>query len=259
MNNDKFTIITSIYGALPVVKECVDSWFPLPENWNLIVYNSSVSSIDGTTEYLRQKQREYNFTLIEDGQTRSHTSAIKTILPKVKGDWILHLDSDAKLLDRSFFSWAENVAKTKKHKVYGRVHTRISARIDIREKYFNMNVANEMYLPRCHQWLMLFEKKYFIQKNISFDDIIMTAKIISHGKKLASQDGTKNYQYGDEIFIFGDTSWQLFWESIGDDLFCSFPDNAYNCWKHLNNQSCEWERANKKLILSGSFTRTDDS
>jgi hypothetical protein len=86
----------------------------------------------------------------------------------------------------------------------------------------------------------------------------MSAKITSYNKKLVSQDGTKNYQYGDDIFIFGDTSWQLFWESIGEDLFYRFPDEAYDCWKHLNNQSCEWERANKELILSGSFYRVAD-
>ncbi len=251
----KFTIITSLYGTLPVVKECIDSWLPLPPNWNLIVYNSAVSSIDGTTDYIRQKQKEHNFLLIEDGKTRSHTSAIKTIIPSIDGDWVLHLDSDAKLLNKFFFLWAEATAKSKKYKVYGKVDKRISARIAIRERYIHNNTVNEMYLPRCHQWLMMFEKEYFIQKNISFDDIIMTAKITSHGKKLASQDGTKNYDHGDEIFIFGDTSWQLFWESIGDDLFCSFPDEAYNCWKHLNNQSCKWDRVNRELILSGSFHR----
>lgn len=254
----KFTVITTVYGALSTVKECMDSWFPLPPNWNLIVYNSSVSSIDGTTEYLHKKQKEQNFTLIEDGVSRNHTSAIKVIFPKIDGDWVLHLDSDAKLLNKSFYYWADAMARYKKYKFYGKVTPRVSSKIGERDIYFNIDIPVEMYLPRCHQWLIMFEKEYFIKKNLSFDDIVMRATIESRRKSLLSPDGKKNYDYKDNVLIFGDTSWQLFWESIGDDVFFSLPDDIYQCWEHLNNRSCEWERNNRNLILSGSFVMKFD-
>lgn len=249
----KFTVISAIYGNLPVVRECMDSWFPLPSNWNLIVYNSKISDLDGTTEYLKQKQSEHGFVILEDGQTRAHTSAIRKIIKHVNGDWILHLDSDAKLVNRSFFGWVENAQpQFNKYKVWGRVTPRISAKIDNR-----IELKDILYLPRCHQWLLMFEKKYFIDKNISFDDVIINGILASPNSHMISRDDKITYQVGDNIKIFGDTSWQLFWESIGDDAFRSFPSEVYNCWQHLNNKSCQWERDNINIINNAGIQKTN--
>ena len=249
----KFTIISATYGNLPVVKECMDSWFPLPPNWNLVVYNSKISDLDGTTEYLRQKQEEQNFTLLEDGLTRAHTSAVRKLLTHAEGDWILHLDSDAKLINRYFFEWIETTKLQRiKYKVWGRVTSRISSKIDNRE-----NLKNMMYLPRCHPWLLMFEKKYILGKNLNFDDIIIEGKISSSNSHLVSQDEKIGYKCGDDIKIFGDTSWQLFWESIGDDAFRSFPTQGYNCWHHLNNKSCQWEVDNANIINKAGIQKTN--
>lgn len=249
-----FTIISAIYGNLPVVKECMDSWFPLPKNWNLIVYNSKISDLDGTTEYLKQKQAEQNFTILEDDKTRAHTSAVRQLMKHVESEWILHLDSDAKLLDKSFFDWVETTeAQRLKYKVWGRVTPRISSKIDNRK----VIKGNMLYLPRCHQWLLLFEKKYMVRKNINFDDIAIEGKVRSSNSHLVSIDNVTNYDSGDDILVFGDTSWQLFWESIGDDAFKIFPDKGYNCWQHLNNKSCEWEKNNADLINKLQIRKTN--
>lgn len=249
----KFTVICAVYGNLPVVKECMDSWFPLPPNWNLVVYNSRISDLDGTTEYLKQKQLEQGFVILEDSLTRTHTSAIRKLLSHVDGDWILHLDSDAKLVNRHFFDWITATKPQRaKYKVWGRVTDRISSKIENRPECKNM-----MYLPRCHQWLLMFEKKYLLRNKISFDDVIINGTLATSNGNMISDDGVITYKVGDSIRIFGDTSWQLFWESIGDDAFISFPEEGYNCWQHLNNKSCEWERENINIIKNAGIKKTN--
>lgn len=250
----KFTVISAIYGNLSVVKECMSSWFPLPPNWNLIVYNSKISDLDGTTEYLKQIQKDHNFLILEDGQTRSHTSAVRKLLKHADGDWILHLDSDAKLINRSFFGWIEATKLQRiKYKVWGRVPNRVSSKIDNRPEFKDV-----MYLPRCHQWLLMFEKKYILEKNINFDDILIEGKIGSYNSHLESEDRVVKYQTGDFVKIFGDTSWQLYWESVGDDAFINFPLDGYNCWRHLNNKSCQWERDNITIINNAGIRKTNE-
>lgn len=250
----KFTIISAIYGNLPVVKECMDSWFPLPPNWNLVVYNSKVSDLDGTTEYLKQKQLEQGFTILEDDLARAHTSAIRKLLNHVDGDWVLHLDSDSKLVNRHFFDWIETTKLQRiKYKVWGRVTPRITSKIDNRPECKNL-----MYLPRCHQWLLMFEKKYLLTNKISFDDVLINGTLATTNGNIISRDDVITYKVGDSIRIFGDTSWQLFWESIGDDVFISFPEEGYNCWQHLNNKSCQWERDNITIINNAGIRKTNE-
>ena len=75
----KTVIMCAVTGNLPVVKECIDSWLPLPENWELYIYKSKFTIIDGTSEYLESKKSERGITIIEDGEHRSHVWALTVL------------------------------------------------------------------------------------------------------------------------------------------------------------------------------------
>ena len=235
----KITVIASIFGNLEVVKECMDSWFPLPKNWDLIVYNNQVSDIDGTSEYVRKKQEEYKFLLIEDGKTRRHPEAINMLINKCQGEWILHLDSDAKLIDSSFYERMERYLEGTSFKVWGRIHRRV--RTDLKEKSKSME-DYFLYMIRAHQWILMFDKKFVNELNLDFGDFYGNLEISSGCTASRQIDSTKN------ITIFADTGWRLYWESAVRDLFGRFPDEVFKCWEHKNNASCRWYEKNKDKI-----------
>jgi hypothetical protein len=53
----KIDIIIAVAGGLRDLQDCIDSWFPIHPKYVLHVYNSAVSDIDGTTQYLIEKQK----------------------------------------------------------------------------------------------------------------------------------------------------------------------------------------------------------
>ncbi len=249
------TIISSIFGNLSVVKECVDSWLPIPPDWEIILYNNNISRVDGTTEYIRQKAKDFNIKLIE-GATLPHPEAVDILLSNAKSDWILHFDSDTKILDKKFYEWV-NTAVKQRYAVWGRVRggnvgnswsfTAPPRRISSKLKKAGSGEENQLYLIRAHPWLILFKKSFLNEKEIDFGTFHITGKY-DWGGVPKHFDGPGNVNANSTITIFGDTAWQLYWESFPLNLFGTIPFEACSYCEHKNNSSCSWLRANRELI-----------
>lgn len=241
----RVAIICAVTGNLPVVKECMDTWFPLPENWELLLYKSMLTYIDGTSDYVDAKKKEERVTVVEDGVHRGHAIALGVLMEEIKKkdfDWVVHLDTDAKLLNREFYAWAEKVFSEEKYKVWGRNHIRASSKIE--------DGKNILYLGRAHSWIILANVKFLLDNDISFDDLRIEAQISTIGvppKYLHSRQPLKG---GDKIKIFGDTGWQLYTEAARFGLYQNFPDEIYKMWQHKNNQSEIWKNKNIKAVQS---------
>lgn len=222
----KVDIIIPVCGNLPIVRECLESLYPIPENWKTIIYLSEMSSIDGTTDYLLNKQVEFGFDMINEGINVLHGKAVATMLERSTSPWVLHLDSDAKLLDRKFYSWAEESIYKEKFKVWGRV--------DGREPSPNLKTSMGVRLIRTQSWNVLFERRYVDKHGLSFSP--------------SSIEGTgevKNIK-NKKLRIWGDTSWEYFWKASKDDLFGRYPDDVWACWEHKGHSTVNW----KKSILA---------
>jgi hypothetical protein len=254
---DKITIISSVFGNLPIVKECMDSWFPLPENWELIVYNNDASKVDGTTEYVREMSKKHSFKLLEDGENRVHSKAIDLMLKHVTTEWVLHFDSDVLILNRDFYQWVKNAIQ-KKYTVWA-----VKEALDIghrwkTEKQFKNNLRtsskiqnlfvnyDEFYLPRIHQCVVLFNFEFLKMMDINFDNIAMVANC-EYGPLLRHRQN-KKIERDTKITIFGDTGWQLYWEADPLGLYCNIPEEIRNCFRHKFNSSCSWIHQNQKTL-----------
>lgn len=221
-------IIIPVMGNLPVVKDCIESLYPLPDGWSLYIYDSNVSEIDGTKEYLKSAQLNKKFKLIDEDKFASHGEAVQRLIAECKSDWILHVDSDAKLLDKNFYTRAQHFISKEKFKVWGRVDpTSVLPEFDRIPK---------IKLLRTYSWNILFDRNFFQTKKLSFSP-----------KKVDKQIKFEN-QSQERLFLWGDTSWQLFWESSRLDLFGRYPDEMWKCWKHLDHATVNWKLENKEKI-----------
>ena len=232
----KVAIISSVVGNFPISKECIDTWLPLPENWELFLYKSKYTYFDGTAEYLDEKKKEYNINIIEDGEHRTHTDALSILLNEVKPkqfDWLIHLDSDAKLLNRDFYTWAKKTFSEQKYKVWGKNHIRSTSKIQPYEKM--------LYLGRAHPWLIMVDMNFLEKHDLSFDDMRVEGRLT----KPTSLNKKNGLSRGDRITIFGDTGWQIYTEASRFGLYQNLPDEVYDMWHHINNQSVLWMRKNK--------------
>lgn len=217
-------IIIPVCGAFDVVKECLESLYPVPENWGVIIYLSKISKIDGTSDYLFKKQKELKFKLIDGDLDANHGKAVRALLKESRAPWVIHLDSDAKLLDRRFYSWVNEVIKKEKFKVWGRV--------DGREPMPVLQKSAKIRLLRMQSWNVLFEREYIESNNLEYGPTTI------QGKAEADKVDSK------ELFIWGDTSWEYFWKASRDDLFGRYPDDMWACWEHKNHSSVDWKKAN---------------
>lgn len=238
----KIDIIIPMFGNLEVVKPCFESLYPLPENWNLIVYDNKVSEIDGTKQYLVDQQKIKNFTLIDENKILMHPSAMKVLVDNSKADWILHLDSDVELKNRNFFKWAEYVILFEQKKVWGKSQNYSYSRI---RPYPDRGVSM-FHLPRLHTHIVLFERDFVVQRNIDFDVMAISGKL-TYGKARLSNtddliDGNTNLK------VNGDTAWQLYWESHFRNLFGTIPDSAWKMCEHKEAASRNWGAKNVEAI-----------
>lgn len=231
-----------MFGNLPVVKQCFESLYPLPENWDLIVYDNKVSEIDGTKQYLVDQQKIKNFTLIDENKILMHPPAIKVLVDNSKADWILHLDSDVELKNRNFLKWVEHVILFEQKKVWGRLQNYGVSRII---PYPDMGVSM-FHLPRMHAHVMLFEREFVVQRNIDFDVMTISGKL-TYGTARSSTTG--NFVDGNtNLRVNGDTAWQLYWESHFRGLFGTIPDNIWRMWEHKEASSRNWAEKNIEAI-----------
>jgi hypothetical protein len=245
----KVVILCAVTGNLPVVKECVDTWFPLPENWDIVFYKSKFTYVDGTSEYLEEKRKERGVTIIEDGEHRGHVPALGILFDYVKTkdyQWIVHLDTDAKLLNREFYSWANETLPREKYKVWARNHVRGSSKVDIR---------HILYLGRAHSWILMVELKFMIDNDLNFDDLRIDGTVSARTnppKILKSKDVLKA---GDKVLVFGDTGWQLYTEASKLCLYQNLPDDVFKMWFHKNNQTENWKAKNIDILKAKFGTK----
>lgn len=238
----KIDIIIPVFGNLPVVKQCFESLYPLPDGWNVIVYDSKVSEIDGTKQYLIEQQSLKNFTLIDDSRILAHPEAMKILFDNSKADWILHLDSDVELKNRNFFKWVEYVTCFEKMKVWGKLQNYGNSKFVTYEQF------TMLHLPRSHAHVLLFERKFAVDRNIDFDVLVVIGKL-GWGKGRMAADNKIIDPYSNiTARINGDTGWQLYWESNFRGLFANMPDNIWNMWEHKEASSRNWAEKNIEAI-----------
>lgn len=257
---NKISIIVPVCGNKDVVEECFNSLFPIPSGFELCVYNSKASDCDGTTQYLIDKQKENSFTLIQDGRTLRHSEAIETLMEHVKTEWILHIDSDVKIVNRDDFSKFLGLTSTEKYKVYGTVEQNHFVP-KFRDSGGEDRVVSKLMLPRAYAWMILFKKSFYTNSGLSFRPMRLNVCGDFHmiSDNLATSDSTVNeyacpvhtdayYERGGSLplslVVVADTGWQLYWESVRADVFCSIPKDIWNSCVHIRASSVRWMQQN---------------
>lgn len=241
---EKVTIVTSVFGNLGVVKSCMDTWFPLPFGWELLVYDNKVSEIDGTSAYLDEIQKTHKFTIVRDGKIRSHPEAINLLLDKVKTEWVLHLDSDVELLDRKFYAWAERTLGKVKEKAWGLVEKYNASKF---KQYPETPNYYTLHLPRAATYVLLFNKKFYDDKKLDFGNTIIEGGKIIRGK--GDIIGTNEYVPDNSMTrVTGDTGWKIYWEFNKHGMFAEFFGEIWRCWNHKEASSRKWMRENSEKI-----------
>ena len=235
-------ILVSVYGAHSVVKECMDTWFPIPNGFNLYVYNNKASDIDGTTEYLLEKQKEYNFNLIDERKNLWHPNAIHYLVKHTTSTWILHLDSDVKLKSKDkFFEWILEKTNDPKYKCWGRMEQSVPI------SNFDIKIDRDRFLdlPRAHQCVLFFNRGFYELNNLDFFGFYFEGKLKNGNLKLKNR---KTLKVLDDIQIRGDTGWKIFYRSVAENCFSCIPDEIYDCFEHKNSSSVNWKIKNADKI-----------
>jgi len=244
-------IISATYGNLPIVKECLETWFPLRTNWKAHVYDSKASELDGTKEYLHSRKNELGFNLIDDGRILTHSQAIEELLKYSTADWVLHLDSDVKVLDKGVFEWIENTINTTSNKVFGRIDDRhFSPHFDHYAKDGNYRFC----LPRTASWILLFERKFINDHKLSFGnmDLRFSATPSTNIMNLAIahkvDPKTGQIVAPTTLNVLADVSWQLFWESYRYEVFEKIPKDIWDKFDHKHGGSRKWHADNRDAL-----------
>jgi Glycosyl transferase family 2 len=238
-------VVTATYGNYPVVRECVESWLPLPVGWKLWVYDSKVSAFDGTKDYVRGVCERAKGTYIDDGRNRLHPSAIEEVLKHIRSGWMLLLDSDAKLVDRSFYDWVNNKIADSGNKMWGHV-ARCEPRI------IKDHRGYRLVLPRAFAWLVLIECEFIVRHRLSFDAVEIRGKRIS-----GSLPGTLVPELASgqqDVHVFGDTGWQVLWKALGMGVFGEMPERIWRCWEHRGAASRCWRETNEAQLKQRGLT-----
>lgn len=231
----KIDIVVAAYGGLEGIRECVDTWFPLPDDYNLYVYNSVVGDIDGTTDYFINKQKEYNFTLINEGKAIGHQTAIKKLMGMSSAPWVLNLDTDVKINNKIFYEETRKLTEHPTYKVWGKID-----KTSFVPKFKAIKGKYRLLLPRLESWFVLSEKKFMLDKNISFTDSAFELKnritnpLIIHGGKI------QNHIDEDDI-VCGDVSWQLYWSSMAAEVYGKLPAEILSNSEHRDDTSVRFK------------------
>lgn len=235
----KVDIISSIYGNKKVVDPCIESWFPLPDGWNIHLYNNLKSSEDGTRDMLLEKNKHYNFNIIDESINIRHAEALNKLIKITTSDWILMLDSDAYLLDKRFYIWADQVMEDNKIMFWG------TSRLYLPHLTVGWNPPLPTYLmPRADSWIMFINRTFMNKYNLKPDPIRIEGNV-KFGK-IWNKDLSEGIDrdHSNTVRIAGDVGWQFHSVATQLNLFKKIPDNILKYWKHVGHASCDW---NKKL------------
>lgn len=257
----KIDIISSVCGNKKIVEECIDSWTPLLSECNLHIYNNKVSDIDGTTTYLEEMQRKHKYNLIQDGRTLSHSEAFDVLIKQTQSNWILHLDSDVRILDIHKFSNIFSLINNESSEMHGIVQKNHFTP-KFTESLIKDNMVFKLTLPRAYTWIILFKKSLYVENNLSFSPMRLHidgnferthTHIIRDGLKQEnfSYPIKTNDVYREEekqlpikVLAVADTGWQLYWESNRRGTFFNFPKDIIKSCEHKGGSSVTWMRDN---------------
>jgi len=251
--NKSLDIICATYGNLPMVKECIETWFPVPEGWNVYIYDSQASELDGTKEYLRAAKDIFGFNLIEDGRILTHSVAIEELMKKSKSEWILHLDSDVKILNKKVFEWINEKINNTNAKLLGQIDPRHFT------PYFNHYATDGNYricVPRTASWIMLFQRKFIDEHELSFSNMDLRFPVSSPNNMMNLSINHKIDKSTNRVVspktmnVLADVSWQVFWEAYRQDAFEKIPNEIWNMFEHKHGGSRTWRAKNKHMIFS---------
>lgn len=235
----KVDIISSIFGNKQVVEKCIESWFPIPDDWTVNLYNNKKSDEDGTTEMLLEKNTIYNYSLMSENINVKHAEALNKLIGKTSGDWILMLDSDAYLKNKKFYSWVSSILNKNEILFWG------TAGIYPPHLIVGWYPRMETYLmPRGDSWIMLINRKFINDYKLNPDPIRVDGKLTDGKIKYRNLEKEATPKTVENIRIAGDVGWQFYSMATQLNVYKNIPPNILEHWKHVGHASCD---PNKKL------------
>lgn len=163
-----------------------------------------------------------------------------------KSDWVLHLDSDLKILDRKFFDWANHVIKTSPNRVWGKIDSRHFT--PLFQNYIDPT-NYRMCLPRLCSWAVLFNRNFVVENKLEFSSMDLSVVGNLNDRTIPIKRIDDNNESQITLNLLGDVSWQFFWESYKQDVFGKIPDDAWEYLEHKNGSSRKWAAKNRATII----------
>ena len=238
----KVTVIIPTLGNWQGMAECLPTWFPLPANWSAVIYDGKDSELDGTREWLRAFTVANGVDLLASGKNLPVHAKWDLLVPTIKTEWVLLLDSDVKLLDRGIFASVNALLNSGASLIghslfYPAGETYIEAQLPDSRKPL-------MMFPRCETFFCLVRPDYIRRHKLSFDMVYFTARHFPGVWQSATE--LPGIMRGlNEIAIAGDAGWQIYWRAMRDGAFLELPENIRRGFQHLGQGSVRWMEKNK--------------
>lgn len=237
----KVDIITSIFGNKSVVEQCIDSWYPVPDKFTVNLYNNKKSDEDGTSGMLLEKNKIYNFYLMNENLNLKHADALSKLIEATIGDWILMLDSDAYLKNKNFYNWLGGVINNTDVLFWGTAGTYFP---DVR---IGWNPPQPTYLmPRADSWIMIINRKFINDYKLKPNPIRVDGKLTDGKIWYRNSNEEINPESNEPIRVAGDVGWQFYSMATQLNVYKNIPKNVLRCWKHVGHASCNPSKKLKK-------------
>lgn len=239
----KIDIISSVFGNKEVVEQCVDSWYPVPTDWTVNLYNNKKSDEDGTTGMLAEKIKVHNFSIFSQNINLKHADALVHLISVTSSNWILMLDSDAYLKDKKFYSWVET-AIADKNVLYWAPDAFYPT---------HLAMASIPKLPTYFigrgSWIMLINRKFIKKYCLDPNPIKIEGKMTVGKMQFKNNKKQIDRHTPESVRFTGDVGWQYRITAMQLGKYKPIPDDVLSCWHHVKHASCDPTR---KLILPTS-------
>lgn len=239
----KLDIISSVFGNKEVVEQCVESWYPVPKDWTVNLYNNKKSDEDGTTEMLKEKIKVHNFSMLSENVNLKHAEALNKLISATSSEWILMLDSDAYLKDKKFYSWVETAIQ------------------DSRIFFWAPNAFYPTYIMMAGfpqlptyfigrgSWIMIINRNFIEKYSLDPNPMRIEGKIIFGKIQYKNNKNQIDRTSPETVHVTGDVGWQYRIAAMQLNKYKIIPDDMVNCWHHVKHASCDPTR---KLIFPNS-------
>lgn len=237
----KIDIISSIFGNKEVVEQCVDSWYPVPTDWTVNLYNNKKSDEDGTTDMLAEKIKTHNFSMLSENINLKHAEALSRLISTTSSEWLLMIDSDAYLKDKHFYSWVETAVNDKNvsywaPSVFYPTHVRMS----------NQPPLPTYFIGRG-SWVMLVNRNFIKEYCLDLNPIRIEGRMVYGKMQYENCETYIDRKSSDIVRISGDVGWQYRTTAMQLNKYKSIPEDILSsCWHHVKHASCD---PTKKLNL----------